>query len=64
MKIDIHRLPHAKALRRKVSTNARFFAPSRLCVRIFYFATNPGTVARVGKRGVLSCTSTPLSPTK
>ncbi len=29
-----------------------------------HFAANPGSVARVGVRGVLSCTSTPLSPTK
>ena len=29
-----------------------------------YFADQPGSVARVGRRGVLSCTSTPLSPTK
>lgn len=29
-----------------------------------YFATSPGKVARVGLRGVLSCTRMPLSPTK
>ena len=32
--------------------------------QIVYFPVNPGNVARVGVRGVLSCTSTPLSPTK